>query len=91
MKIILRKKGNRRVKGFPIGFVVTKANSPTMPPESTIIGKGKKGVTMPTSMMVNGKSYAQTLSTMNFKKEKGSDNIPEFELPRLAQNLERKL
>lgn len=28
---------------------------------------------------------------MNFKKEKGSDAIPEFELPRLAQNLERKL
>jgi len=28
---------------------------------------------------------------MNFKKEKGSDAIPEFELPRLPENLERKL
>jgi len=28
---------------------------------------------------------------MNFKKEKGSDNIPEFELPQLQDNLERKL
>jgi len=28
---------------------------------------------------------------MNFKKEKGSDNIPEFELPQLGNNLERKL
>lgn len=46
---------------------------------------------MPTSMTINGRTYAQTLGTMNFKKEKGSDNIPEFELPRLAQNLERKL
>jgi len=87
IKIILRKKGARRMRGVPIGFTITKANSPTVPPESTIIGKGKKGVTMPTSMTVNGKTYAQTLATMNFKKEKGSDNIPEFELPRLAQNL----
>jgi calpain, invertebrate len=91
VKIILRKKGNRRIRGVPIGFVVTKANSPTVPPESTIIGKGKKGVTLPTSLPTNGRSYAQTLATMNFKKEKGSDAIPEFELPRLAQNLERKL
>jgi hypothetical protein len=70
---------------------VTKANAPTVPPESTIIGKGKKGVTMPTSMTINGRSYAETLKYMNFKKEKGSDAIPEFELPRLAENLERKL
>jgi hypothetical protein len=90
VKIILKKKGARRVKD-PIGFTVTKANAPTVPPESTIIGKGKKGVTMPTSMMVNGKTYAQTLHQMNFKKEKGSDNIPEFELPQLQDNLERKL
>lgn len=61
VKIILKKKGGRRIKD-PIGFTVTKANAPTVPPESTIIGKGKKGVTMPTSMMVNGKTYAQTLS-----------------------------
>lgn len=28
---------------------------------------------------------------MNFKKEKGSDNIPEFKLPKLEETLERKL
>jgi hypothetical protein len=38
-------------------------------------------------MTVNGISYAATLKTMNFKKEKGSDTIPEFELPKLATNL----
>jgi len=90
IKVILRKKGNRRIKD-PIGFTVTKANAPTTPPESTIIGKGKKGITMPTSMTINGQTYAASLSTMNFKKEKGSDNIPEFELPRLNATLERKL
>lgn len=58
IKIILRKKGNRRIRGVPIGFTVTKANAPTVPPESTIIGKGKKGVTMPTSMTINGRTYA---------------------------------
>lgn len=87
LKIILRKKNARRTRGFTVGFVITKANSPTTPPESTIIGKGKKGVTVPTSMTVNGISYAATLKTMNFKKEKGSDTIPEFELPKLATNL----
>jgi hypothetical protein len=75
------------MRGVPIGFTVTKANAPTVPPESTIIGKGKKGVTMPTSLVQNGKTYAETLATMTFKKEKGSDNIPEFELPKLANNL----
>lgn len=90
VKIILRKKGNRRMKE-PIGFTVTKANAPTTPPESTIIGKGKKGITMPSSMTLNGKTYPEVLATLNFKKEKGSDNIPEFELPRLNEVLERKL
>ena len=91
LKIILRKKGAKRLRNVPIGFCVTKANAPTTPPESTIIGKNVKGVTMPTSMPVNGKTYAQQLHTMNFKKEKGSDNIPEFESPGLADRLERKL
>jgi hypothetical protein len=91
IKIILRRKGGRKTRGCPIGFTVTKANAPTVPPESTIIGKGKKGVTAPSSMTVNGVSYAETLRFMKFQKEKGSDQIPEFELPRLADNLERKL
>lgn len=84
LKIILRKKGGRRQRGVPLGFTVTKANGPTVPPESTIKGKGKKGLTQPSSLVTNGKTYAETLNTMNFKKEKGSDNIPEFELPSLS-------
>mmetsp|Transcript_18762 Transcript_18762/g.28840 ORF Transcript_18762/g.28840 Transcript_18762/m.28840 type:complete len:117 (-) Transcript_18762:832-1182(-) len=32
LKIILKKKGGRRLKGVPIGLVVTKALSPTTPP-----------------------------------------------------------
>jgi len=35
-------------------------------------------------------NYAQTLRTV-VKKEKGGDNVPEFEPPRLADQLERKL
>jgi hypothetical protein len=59
IKIILRKKGYRRLRGCPIGFTVTKANAPTVPPESTIIGKDKKGgVTAPSSLTKNGVTYA---------------------------------
>ena len=32
LKIILRKKGGRRIKGNPIGITVTKAHPPTEPP-----------------------------------------------------------
>ena len=32
LKIILKKKGGRRVKGVPIGLCVTKAFGPTVPP-----------------------------------------------------------
>lgn len=48
---------------------------------------------MPSSMKINGMDYAETLKHVSFKKEKGSDQIPEFELPRLPQNerLQRKL
>ena len=70
---------------------MTKANAPTTPPESTIIGQGTNTVTIPSSLVQNGMSYAQTLQTVSFKKEKGSDHIPEFELPSLNKKLERKL
>lgn len=70
---------------------MTKANAPTTPPESTIIGQGTNTVTIPSSLVQNGMSYAQTLKTVSFKKEKGSDHIPEFELPSLNKKLERKL
>ena len=63
LKIILRKKKGRRVAGNPIGLTVTKANPPTQPPAAQIIGKGKdRGkVTLPSSLPMQGMSYAQTL------------------------------
>lgn len=42
LKIILRKKGGRRVRGVPIGLVVTKAFPPTCPPAAKIIKPGKE-------------------------------------------------
>jgi len=69
---------------------VTKANPPTAPPASTIIGKGKDkgGMKLASSLTTNGVTYAETLRGTT-KKEKG-ENIPEFEPPKLT-NLERKL
>lgn len=62
MKIILKKKGGRRVRGVPIGITVTKAFAPTNPPAAKIIkpGKEKGGHTMISSV---GKTanYAKTL------------------------------
>ena len=73
---------------------MTKANPPTQPPAAEIIGKGKdRGkVTLPSSLASasNGMSYKETLRSTN-KRGKGEDNIPEFEPPRLADQLERKL
>ena len=90
MKIILKKKGGRRVRGVPIGVTVTKAHPPTNPPASKIIkpGKDKSGGATMASSLGKTAQYAKTLSQTN-KKEKG-DNIPEFEPPKLT-NLERKL
>lgn len=90
IKIILRKIKPKKLK-VPIGFVVTKANAPTIPPESTLVGKGKTLSIGQTSLPLNNRTYAERLNEMEFKKEKGSDNIPEFELPRLSDKLERKL
>ena len=80
------------MNGNPIGLTVTKANPPTQPPAAEIIGKGKdRGkVTLPSTLPRQGMSYAQTLRS-TVKREKGGDNIPEFEPPRLADQLERKL
>ena len=92
LKIILRKKRGRRMNGNPIGLTVAKANPPTQPPAAEIIGKGKdRGkVTLASTLPRQGQTYAQTLRS-TVKKEKGADNIPEFEPPRLADQLERKL
>jgi hypothetical protein len=88
LKLILKKKGGRRVKGVPIGITVTKAFPPTNPPAAKIIkpGKDKLGGKMASSI---GKTadYAQTLKRSNIDK---GENIPEFEPPKLV-NLERKL
>lgn len=91
MKIILKKKGGRRIKGIPIGLTVTKAHPPTKPPAATIIGKGKdRGkVSLPSTLPGKGNYAASLKQTM--KKEQGSDNIPDFEPPALDDRLERKL
>ena len=61
LKIILKKKGARRIR-LPIGLVVTKAFSPTTPPATQIItGKGNKGNKMMSSIPKNGLTYAETL------------------------------
>ena len=92
LKFILRKKGGKRLKGIPIGLTVTKSQPPTMPPAAEIIGKGKDrgGITLPSSLPSNGMTYAQTLKN-TAKKEKGGENIPEFEPPTLDNQIERKL
>ena len=62
LKIILKKKGAKRVK-VPIGLTVTKALPPTNPPAAKIIKPGKetRGKTMASSI---GKTstYAKTLA-----------------------------
>lgn len=77
---------------MPIGLTLTKANAPTVSPPATIIGKGKdKGkVTLPTTLPGRGITYAATLK-QTIKKEKGADNIPDFEPPQLDAELQRKL
>lgn len=90
LKIILKKKGGRRVKGVPIGIVVTKAFGPTVPPATQIITRKSNNNKMLTSMPMNGMTYAESLRA-NFSQEKtGNENIPDFEPPRL-NNMERKL
>jgi len=73
-------------------LTVTKSQPPTMPPAAEIIGKGKDrgGITLPSSLPSNGMTYAQTLK-YTAKKEKGGENIPEFEPPTLDNQIERKL
>ena len=92
LKIILKKKGGKKIKGVPLGLTVTKAHPPTKPPAANMIGKGKdRGkVTLPSTLPGKGINYAATLK-QTMKKEQGSDNIPDFEPPMLDDRLERKL
>lgn len=93
LKIILRKKLPKKSTKFMCGVTITKAYPPTQPPPSNIIGKGKdKGaLTVPSSLIANGISYAQTLRELAQKTKVGEDKIPEFEPPNLRGPLERKL
>jgi len=88
LKIILKKKVGKRIRGVPIGLVVTKAFSPTTPPATQIVTGKSNTNKMISSMPMNGMTYAETLRA-NVKQEKG-ENIPEFIPPRL-QGMERKL
>ena len=91
LKIILKKKGGRRIRGVPIGITVTKAFPPTNPPAAKIIkpGKDKTGGRMMASSIGKTSQYAQTLKKISGGGDK-ADKIPEFEPPKL-ENLERKL
>jgi len=58
LKIIIRKK-LRKKNRFPFGMTITKALPPTTPQEAKILqGKGQEGKKLPTSMTVNGVTYA---------------------------------
>jgi hypothetical protein len=61
LKIILKKKGGKRIKGVPIGLVVTKAFSPTTPPATQIVNGKANTNKMISSMPMNGMTYAETL------------------------------
>lgn len=92
LKIILKKKGGRRIKGHPIGITVTKALPPTSPPAAKIIkpGKDKTGGRTMASSIGKTATYALTLKKMSGAVGDKADKIPEFEPPTL-DNLERKL
>lgn len=87
----MKKRGGRRLRGVPIGITVTKAFPPTNPPAAKIIkpGKDKSGGKALASSIGKTSDYAKTLVGIN-KKGAGTENIPEFEPPKLL-NLERKL
>ena len=75
LKLILKKKGGRRVKGVPIGLTVVKAFGPTNPPAAKIIKPGKEtGATKMASSIGKTAAYAETLKATN-RQEKG-ENIP---------------
>lgn len=82
LKLILKKKGGRRVRGVPIGITVTKAFPPTNPPAAKIIkpGKDKAGGKTMASSIGKTADYAKTLKQT---KNDNRENIPEFEPPTL--------
>ena len=92
MKIILKKKGGKKIRGNPIGIAVTKAYSPIEPPPTQIIhGKAQTGDQKKLSSIPNnGLTYAENLRMQ--AKATRAEKIPEFEPPVLHQQLlQRKL
>lgn len=92
LKIILKKKGGKKIKNVPIGLVVTKGYSPTtQPPTQIISGKAQGGNTKKlSSFPTNGMTYAENLRAQSHQER--AEKIPEFEPPQLHQGiLQRKL
>jgi len=98
LKIILRKKGGKKIKGVNIGICVTKAFPPTAKPASKIkkdgveLSPAKGGATRLKGTgtrigKTNNRGFkTTTVARRNFKE----DNFPEIVPPEL-ENLERKL
>jgi len=78
LKIILRKKGGKRVRNMPIGLTITKAFPPTKPPATTI--KPAQG-----KAMVDKTTTRRGMTTTSMKQTKAQvgDKIPELEPPKL--------
>ena len=98
LKIILRKKGGKKIKGINIGLCVTKALPPTAAPASKIkkdgaeISQTKHG--MQTSSSKGGKMMKKTFKTTSVvtRRNYKEDNFPEIVPPDLNETeLERKL
>jgi hypothetical protein len=98
LKIILRKKGGKKIKGVNIGLCVTKAFPPTTKPASKIkkdgveLSPAKGGATRlkaSTRMTKSTKKGFKT-TTVVARRNYKEDNFPEIVPPEL-ENLERKL
>lgn len=99
LKIILRKKGGKKIKGINIGLCVTKALPPTAAPASKIkkdgadISQTRHGA-MNTVGSKTGKSFKRAFKTTSgiAKRNLKEDNFPEIVPPDLSETqLERKL
>lgn len=98
LKIILRKKGGKKLKGIPIGLCVTKAHPPTAPPAAKIKKDGvemnpsKTGAhgNLANSKLTRGARTGFKTTSIAARRNFKEDNFPEIVPPEL-ENLERKL
>lgn len=95
LKVILRKKGGKKIKGVTVGLCVTKAFPPTTRPAAKIKKDGQeikstKGAA--TTMTKAGKSSKKGFkaAAITYKSNIKEDNFPEIVPPELGK-LERKL